>query len=135
MRLFELAYAVSRVILVSGLVCSGGVAVADGAKPGEPRPLKLEVIDQVIEANDRAVQSCNKGGRADTRAVLMQLTIDAEGKVSAVDPVLNAGDRLAPEASCLTRLSKRLRFPATGTISQVQYPFMIMPRFTREPSF
>jgi hypothetical protein len=131
MRLVQLLSLVCRVLVALGMVSACRFAVAD-----EGRPLKLEAVDEVIESNDRAVQSCSRSDRRlDTLAVLMQLTIDAEGKVIFVEPVLGEGEKAPAEASCLVRLSKKLKFPATGTISRVQYPFMIVSRVRRQPSF
>ena len=126
------------VLIASMLFCR--IAVADepaAATPADvpfkllaaPRPVSLETVDQVVEASDRAVQSCNKNARrADTLAVLMHLTISADGKVTAVEAVaLDADAGKAPsEAACLARVAKKLKFPATGTISHVHYPFMLV---------
>ena len=131
MRLFALAYVVARVLAVVGVVVVGRVAVAD-----ETRALRMEAVDEVVEASDRAVQACSRNARrADTLAVLMQLTIDGEGRVVAVDPVVGDGERAAAEAGCLARVARGLRFPATGGVSRVQYPFMIVPRVVRRGAF
>ncbi|HEX9104070.1 MAG TPA: hypothetical protein VF997_17785 [Polyangia bacterium] len=102
------------------------------------KPVSMEVVDQVIEASDRAVQACSKNPRRlDTLAVLMAITIDADGKVSEAVPAPQEGDngKVPPEAACLARLTKKLKFPATGTTTHVQYPFMIVSRVNRAPSY
>ena len=93
------------------------------------RPVSLETVDQVVEASDRAVQSCNKNvHRAETLAVLMHITINADGKVTAVEAVASDNDagKAPSEAACLARVAKKLKFPATGTVSHVHYPFMLV---------
>lgn len=141
MRLYSLAWFVSRVLVLLSVVLACGVATADELplpakhELGAP-PLKIEAVDEVVEANDRAVQACSRNlRRADTLAVLMQLTIDGEGAVQAAVPVVADGERAPAEATCLAKVARKLRFPATGTLSQVQYPFMIVSRLVRRPSF
>lgn len=108
----------------AALVLWCGVAAAE-----EVRPLKLEAVDQVIEQNDRAVQACARGARLhDTLAVLMHLEIDGDGKVVAVEP---SSSKAGPEVACLQRLARKLRFPSTGTVSHVEYPFMLAPQLRR----
>ena len=100
--------------------------------------MSLEDVDKVVEASDRAVQACNRNGRRlDTLAVLMTLTIDADGKVSAVEAAPQDQDngKAPAEAACLARLAKKLKFPASGTTSHVQYPFMIVSRVNRSIAF
>jgi hypothetical protein len=122
------------------------VALADEPKPTDQpelqaelpfkllaaiKPVSLEEVDKVVEANDRAVQACNrKGRRVDTLAVLMTMTIDGDGKVSAVEAAPEDQDngKAPPETACLMRVAKKLKFPATGTVSHVSYPFMIVSR-------
>ena len=92
----------------------------------QARPLKLEQVDAVIEENDRAVQACARKLRGDTLAILVRLEIDGEGRVAAAEPSTpNA------EGKCLARVAQRLRFPATGTLSHVEYPFMLVPQLRR----
>jgi hypothetical protein len=98
-----------------------GVALADS-----PRPLKLETVDQVIEQHDRQVQSCSRKLRGDTMAVMVRLEIDGSGKVITADPL-----NLSSEARCLSRVARTLRFPATGTLLRVDYPFMLLPQLRR----
>ena len=101
------------------------------------RPVSLETVDQVVEASDRAVQSCNKNvHRADTLAILMHITINADGKVSAVEAVPSDSDagKAPAEAACLARVAKKLKFPATGTVSHVHYPFMLVSTARRAPN-
>jgi hypothetical protein len=98
------------------------------------KPVSMEDVDKVVEANDKAVQACNRNSRRlDTLAVLMTLTIDADGKVSAADAVAQDqdGGKIPAEAACLARVAKKLKFPASGTISRVSYPFMIVSRVKR----
>ena len=102
------------------------------------KPVSMEAVDKVIEANDRAVQSCNRNShRADTLAVLMTLTIEPDGKVSSVEalPENQEGGKVPAEAACLARVAKRLKFPAAGTVSHIAYPFMIVPQLRRAVSF
>ena len=103
------------------------LALAGTAFAEEGRPLKMETIDEVIERADRSVQACHGGARRATLAVLMQLEIDAEGHVVAADPV----HRGSPQASCLQRVARRLRFPSTGVTTRVEYPFMFVTHLRR----
>jgi hypothetical protein len=101
------------------------------------KPVSMEDVDKVVEANDKAVQACNRNSRRlDTLAVLMTLTIDGEGKVTAADaaPQDQDGGKVPAEASCLARVAKKLKFPASGTISHLSYPFMIVSRVKRGPA-
>jgi len=100
-------------------------AVAD-----EARPLKLEAVDQVIEKNDRYVQACARKLRGDTLAVLVRLEIDSSGKVLAAEPV-----DATPEGQCLSKVARRIKFPASGAVSKLDYPFMLAPQLRRAPSF
>lgn len=130
----------SRWVLVASMLICRFALADDAHHPLELEParaLKLEVVDQVVEAADRAVQACNRNShRLDTLAVLMQLTIDGDGKVSEAQPVADAdGGKVPAEAACLARVAKRLKFPATGTVSRVDYPFMLMSQVRRVPSF
>ncbi|MGZ3427528.1 MAG: AgmX/PglI C-terminal domain-containing protein [Polyangia bacterium] len=137
-----------RRLILSATLLFCQVALADGPKPTEQKPtesqpelpfkllsaikpVSLEEVDRVVEANDRAVQSCNRNARRiDTLAVMMTMTIDADGKVTAVEaaPEDQDGGKLPAEASCLMRVAKKLKFPAAGTVSHVSYPFMIVSR-------
>jgi hypothetical protein len=106
------------------VLVSCGLAAAE-----EVRPLKLEAVDEVIEHNDRAVQACARGARVrDTLAVLMHLEIDGDGRVITVEP---SSGKPTPEAACLQRVARKLHFPSTGTISRVDYPFMLLPQIRR----
>jgi ABC-type nitrate/sulfonate/bicarbonate transport system substrate-binding protein len=142
-------FTVRRFLLVASMLFCR-VALCDeatsAAPPPEPpfkllaaqKPVSLEEVDKVIEASDRAVQACNKNPRrADTLAVLMTLTIDADGKVSAVEAAAQDqdGGKMPPEAACLARVARKLKFPAAGTISHVEYPFMLVPHVKRALSF
>jgi hypothetical protein len=138
-----------RIILVASLLfCRFALAddvLADPPPVPPPwkliastKPVSMEAVDKVIEANDRAVQSCNRNSRrADTLAVLMTLTIEPDGKVSSVEavPEDQEGGKVPAEAACLARVAKRLKFPAAGTVSHVQYPFMIVPQVRRAMTF
>ena len=118
------------------------VALADEPKPTDQpelpfkllaaiKPVSMEDVDKVVEASDRAVQACNRNGRrVDTLAVLMTMTIDPDGKVTAVEAAPEDQDngKAPAEAACLSRLAKKLKFPATGTVTHVSYPFMIVSR-------
>ena len=100
------------------------------------KPVSMEQVDQIIEASDRQVQSCSKSARRlDTLAVLMSITIDGDGKVTEVVPAAEEGEKVPPEAACLAKLTKKLKFPATGTITHVEYPFMIVSRVKGAPSY
>jgi hypothetical protein len=90
----------------------------------EVRPLRLEVVDEVIEKADRAVQRCSRLGGGDSRAVLLRLEIGADGKVlDVIQP-----EQRSAESQCLARVARTLSFPATGTTSHVAYPFVLTPR-------
>ena len=104
------------------LVGMGGVAAAE-----ELRPLRMEAVDQVIEHADRAVQSCGHGRAHDTLAIILKLDIDADGKVVGAEP---AG-KITPAVQCLQRVARKLQFPATGTLSHFEYPFMLVPQLRR----
>lgn len=129
-------------------------AKSDSAKKAEPdiepvqptvpfkliaalKPVSMEQVDQVIEASDHAVQSCSKNARRlDTLAVLLSITIDADGKVSEAVPAADGENaKVPPEAACLVKLTKKLKFPATGTTTHVEYPFMIVSRVKSAPSY
>jgi hypothetical protein len=100
------------------------------------KPVSMAEVDAVIEQSDRAVQSCSKNARRlDTLAVMMAITIDGDGKVSEVVPAPEGGDKVPPEAACLAKLTRKLKFPATGTTTHVEYPFMIVSRVNRAPSY
>jgi hypothetical protein len=130
------AFTVRRwVLIASMLICR--IGLADEPKPAEVpfkllaalKPVSLEAVDKVVEASDKAVQSCNKNvHRADTLAVLMHITIAADGNVSKVEAVPSDSDdgKASHEASCLARVAKKLKFPATGAESHVHYPFMLV---------
>jgi len=101
------------------------------------RPVSMEDVDKVVEANDKAVQACSRNSRRlDTLAVLMTLTIDGDGKVSAADaaPQDQDGGKVPAEAACLAKVAKKLKFPASGTVSHLSYPFMIVSRVKRGPA-
>jgi len=112
--------------------------LADPVQPEEPfkllaalKPVSMQEVDRVIEASDRAVQSCNRNPRRpDTLAVLMTITIDGDGKVTDVQVAPESEDKgkAPPEASCLAKVAKKLKFSATGTVTHVSYPFMIVSR-------
>jgi hypothetical protein len=67
----------------------------------------------------------------------MTMDIDADGKVASVEAAPQAEDngKAPSEAACLARVAKKLKFPATGTVTHVQYPFMIVSRVLRAQSF
>jgi hypothetical protein len=65
----------------------------------------------------------------------MSITIDPDGKVSEVVPAPEDGAKVPPEAACLAKLTKKLKFPATGTTTRVEYPFMLVSRVNRTPSY
>jgi hypothetical protein len=131
------------ILIASLLFCR--LALADDAPPAEPpfkllaapKPVSLEEVDKVVEASNRAVQACNKNARRlDTLAVLMTLTIEPDGHVSAAEAVAQdqEGGKLPPETACLQRVARRLKFPASGTLSRVQYPFMLLSQVKRKES-
>lgn len=129
------------VLIASMLVCQLGLA-EEAELPfkllAASKPVSMEDVDKVVEANDRAVQACNRNAhRLDTLAVLVTLTIAPDGKVSAVDAAPQSEDngKAPAEAACLARVAKKLKFPASGTSSTVQYPFMILSRVNRSIAF
>ena len=99
-------------------------AASSLARAEEPRPLRLEAVDQVIEQNDRAVQACGRHLRGDTLAVMLRLEIAGDGHVTAAESVTKP----TAEAQCLMRVAKKLVFPASGSVSRVEYPFMLLPQ-------
>ena len=128
-------------------------AAGDSAKKAEPdlaplaptvpfkliaalKPVSMEQVDQVIEASDHAVQACSRNAhRLDTLAVMVTMTIDPNGNVSEAAPAPEEGEKIPAEATCLVRLAKKLKFPATGTTTHVDYPFMIVSRVRSAPSY
>ncbi len=139
-------FTVRRFLLVASMLLCRIALADDAAAPPEPpfkllaalRPVSLAEVDQVVEASDRAVQACNKHGRrVDTLAVLMTMTIEADGTVSAVEAAAQDqdGGKAPAEAACLSRVARRLKFPAAGTVSRVQYPFMLVPQARRAAAF
>ena len=135
-------FTVRRFVLVASMLfCQ--VALADGPEPpfkllASTKPVSMEDVDQVVEANDRAVQACNRNARRlDTLAVLVSMTIDPDGKVSAVEASTEDQDngKAPAEAACLASVAKKLKFPATGTVVARAYPFMIVSRVNRALAF
>jgi hypothetical protein len=135
-------FTVRRLLLIASmLICQVGLA----EEPEPPfkllaamKPVSMEDVDKVVEASDRAVQACNRNARRlDTLAVLVTMTIDADGKVSTVEAAPQDQDngKAPAEAACLARVAKKLKFPASGTTSHVQYPFMIVSRVARSLAF
>ncbi len=107
-------------------VALGSVGWAAVGHAEDARPLRLETVDQVVERNERTVQACGKTlGRGGTRAVTLRLTIDERGAVTSADPTAKEPSR---EAECLTRAVRTLRFPATGVVSRLEYPFLLLPK-------
>ena len=106
--------------ILGALLMMGGLALAE-----EGRPLSMETVDRVIEQHDRAIQACHHGGgHRGTLAVQLVLEIDAAGIVTLAQPV----DKPSAETQCLTRLARRLKFPATGVTTKIAYPFMLLTR-------
>ena len=106
-----------------GTLALGSSAIA---KAEDARPLRLETVDQVVERNDRTVQACGKTlVRGGTRAVTLRLTIDERGQVTGADAMAKEPSR---EAECLTRAVRTLHFPATGVVSKLEYPFLLLPK-------
>jgi hypothetical protein len=113
--------------VVIAVIFVGLVAVAAAARADEVvRPLSLEVVDRVVEQNDRAVQACARTRAHDTLAVLVRLEIDAEGRVTAAQAAWPTA-----ESRCLERVARRFRFPPTGTATHVDFPFLLEPRIRR----
>jgi hypothetical protein len=106
------------------LVLGALLAMIGPASAEEGRPLSMEIIDRVIERQDRAVQACKRSARRDTLAVQLHIEIDAAGKVAVVQPI----DKANAESQCLARVARRLSFPATGVTTRVNYPFMLLRR-------
>src|SRR5947209_2657882 len=125
-------FTVRRLVLIASmLVCQIGLA-EEAELPfkllAATKPVSMEDVDKVVEANDRAVQACNRNARRlDTLAVLVTMTITPDGKVSTVEAAPQDQDngKAPAEAACLARVAKKLKFPAAGTTSTVQFPFMI----------
>lgn len=104
----------------------GALLSARVGRTDEIRPLKLETVDQIVESHERHVQACGRTlGRGGTRAVTLKLTIDEQGQVTSAD---SAEKSPSKEASCLSRVVRSLRFPATGVVSRLEYPFLLLPR-------
>ena len=112
----------SLVAAAFALAAASSLAYAD-----EQRPLRLEAVDQVIEQNDHAVQSCGRKLRGDTLAVMLRLEIAPNGRVTAAESV----NKPTAEAQCLMRVARHLVFPASATVSHVEYPFMLLPQLRR----
>ena len=145
-------FAVRRFLLVASMLfCQIGLA-DDSKEPPPPadqpelpfkllaaiKPVTMEDVDKVVEASDKAVQGCNrKWSRVDTLAVLMTMTIDGEGNVTEAQaaPESIDGGKAPAEAACLAKVARKLKFPATGTVTRVQYPFMIVSRVKAAPAF
>jgi hypothetical protein len=143
-------FTVRRFILVASMLfCQ--LALADDTKEPPPpadqpelpfkllaaiKPVTMEDVDKVVEASDKAVQNCNrKSKRAETLAVMMNMTIDGDGNVTEVEAAPeDDGAKAPPEAVCLAKVAKKLKFPATGTVSHVSYPFMIVGRVKASPA-
>jgi hypothetical protein len=129
----------AAVALLTPLFAFGSVALADGNTATTSsivaearlaaRPLKLSVVDQVIEQSDRQVQSCRRGhASVDTLAVLLRLDIDGDGRVmSALPAQVRADGKQSAEERCLERVATRLKFPSSGAITHLEYPFMLLP--------
>jgi len=109
-----------RTMLAIGVIAG----LCGSAAAEEVRPLTLEQVEQVVEKSDRAVQACARG-RHDTMAVLLRLEIEADGRVSSVQPTQ---DKPPAETGCVVRVAKKLRFPESGTHSRIDYPFMLMSK-------
>src|SRR2546423_13341381 len=106
--------------MLGALLLMGGMALAE-----EGRPLSMETVDRVIEQHAHAVQACHHGGgRRGTRAVQLVIEIDAGGNVIVAQPA----DKPTPEAQCLARVARRLKFPSTGVTTRLAYPFMLLTR-------
>lgn len=107
--------------IVSTLL-GGGLAHAKDDADG--RPLKLETFDSIVERNDRSVQACGKTlGRGGTRAVTLRIVIDERGQVTGADPT-----SASREGECLSKVVRTMHFPATGVVSKLEYPFLLLPR-------
>ena len=124
--------------LGSPLFLFGSAALADGNTTTSSigaearlaaRPLKLSVVDQVIEQSDRQVQSCRRGHASlDTVAVLLRLDIDGDGRVvSALPAQVRADGKQSAEERCLEHVASRLKFPPSGVVTHLEYPFMLLP--------
>ena len=99
-------------------VLGSGVARADAS-------LTMKAVDEVVAQSDRAVQACGRGSlrRGETVAVMVLLTIDADGHVA---------DAFAPThtstSTCLEKVARRMHFPATGDTTQIDFPFLVAAR-------
>jgi hypothetical protein len=106
--------------ILGALLMMGGLATAE-----EGRPLSMETVDHVMEQHDRAIQACHRGGaRRGTLAVQLVIEIDAAGNVIVAEPA----DKPTPEAACLAKVTRRLKFPSTGVNTRLAYPFMLLTR-------
>jgi hypothetical protein len=86
--------------------------------------LSLQAIDEVVEQNDRAIQSCARGlgvRRGQEVAVQISLTIDAGGHVAQA-----AAEHHSRSAACLENVVRRLQFPAPGHKVQLSLPFLLI---------
>lgn len=85
---------------------------AMGAARADVETLSMRAVDEVVERHDRAVQACGRGvgHRGDTVAVMVTLTVGADGRVA--DAQAGKHDRVG---ACLERVARKMVFPATGT--------------------
>jgi hypothetical protein len=114
---------VRSLIAVAALMGMTSTAIAE-----DLRPLKLEAVDQVVEKHDRAVQACARGGHKDTKAILLHLEISPDGHVLTA---ASSSEKAPAEAACLSRLVRKMKFPSTGTVSHVEFPFLLVPQLRR----
>ena len=82
------------------------------------------VIDKVVAKHDKRVQACGtKKKAAEAYPVFVHLEIEGNGQVSQAKPAKHN-----KEAMCVAGVAKKLHFPATGTQSTIEFPFMMTPK-------
>jgi hypothetical protein len=106
---------------IAAMILALSSSVALAKEP--PRPLSMEAVDAVIEQHDRAVQRCGHGaGHGEARAIFVQLHIDGAGAVVEARP----RGKSSAEAACISNVVRKMKFPAAGTSSRLDFPFMLI---------
>lgn len=109
-----------RTLAATIFLSSFGLAASARAEDG----LSMEVVNRVVEQNDHAVQACGRAlpRHADELAILVALTIDADGHVADA-----ASTTRSRAATCVEKVALKMVFPAPGSVHHLQFPFVIVP--------